>query len=611
MKRKNLNRNALVTSIISLLLCVSMLVGTTFAWFTDEVVTGMNTIAAGNLDVALLAGGTEVGGETKLFDKEEAWEPGVVVYENLQVVNKGTLALKYDMTLSFGNENSVEDAEGNEHTLSEVLQVAVIDKIENATRQQVLAAAKTSATSVSGFKMTGELEAGKSSTEQAVVIFWEPNENARDNIYNINNGKTTSNGKPLHIDFGVTLKATQLMSEQDSFGKDYDEEAEYPPSVVVADNADKPSAVEDGRVTVYIPVGAPGGMYSVNVTNEVLNEGNYSCDISLTHDGKKVEPQTGVKYPVEIQLDPVLDIHTLTHNGEAITDFEYDLYNGLLTFETDSFSPFAVEYTKMGENVTFSESKNLTGGVFETGYDPAEYIDPSLKEADSAYIAVPYTKGGEACWVVSERATTVVLTPENASGKLWSIISGLQNNAHSTVYLMPGTYNEATTVYVYSSMDIIGLGDKDSVKVVKQPSSGSNRHLFNCNGTKADYIEVTLRNLYLDATAKTTNSKDNAAVQSIRKSMVKCYDLTIVKGSGWDAVAFYVNGNNAVDGVKYPAYLYAENCALNTTREFGVVTTSGSYKFFHNGLTYSGKAYTKNSGSIQNKTMEANDWTWD
>ena len=47
MKRKNIKRNALVTSILSLLLCVSMLVGTTFAWFTDEVVSGVNTIAAG------------------------------------------------------------------------------------------------------------------------------------------------------------------------------------------------------------------------------------------------------------------------------------------------------------------------------------------------------------------------------------------------------------------------------------------------------------------------------------------------------------------------------------------------------------------------------------
>ena len=85
MKRKNTMRNALFTSIISMLLCVSMLVGTTFAWFTDEVVSGRNTIAAGNLDIELLANGNKVDGNTVLFDNERLWEPGAVVYENLQI----------------------------------------------------------------------------------------------------------------------------------------------------------------------------------------------------------------------------------------------------------------------------------------------------------------------------------------------------------------------------------------------------------------------------------------------------------------------------------------------------------------------------------------------
>lgn len=229
MTKKRRTRRALINSVISLLICFSMLLGTTFAWFTDEVVTGMNTIAAGNLDVELLADGTKVDSTTKLFDDVELWEPGVVVYENLQVANVGTLALKYQMDLNFGNENNLDG-----HKLSEVLKVAIIDKIDDgAKRTDVLAAAKAAVEasqgdgSLSNFYLTGELEAGKSSTEQTVVIFWDANDNATDNLYNANNGKETSDGEPLHIDFGVNLQATQKMSEEDSFGPDYDKDAVY------------------------------------------------------------------------------------------------------------------------------------------------------------------------------------------------------------------------------------------------------------------------------------------------------------------------------------------------------------------------------------------------
>ena len=237
MTKQRSTKRALLMSALSLLLCVSMLVGTTYAWFTDEVVSGMNTIQAGNLDVELLADGKEVKAETKLFADATLWEPGVVVYENLQVVNKGTLALKYRMNLNFGNENTL-----NGHKLSEVLKVAVIDKIAaGADRAEILAAAKAAENfgTLADFVVTGELEAGKSSTEQAVVIFWEPNANEVDNLYNANNGKITSDGKPLHITFGVNLVATQKMSEEDSFGPDYDEFATLLPKAQVLDQGAK------------------------------------------------------------------------------------------------------------------------------------------------------------------------------------------------------------------------------------------------------------------------------------------------------------------------------------------------------------------------------------
>ena len=249
MANKKTARRAFVSSVISLILCCSMLVGTTFAWFTDEVTTGMNTIAAGNLDVELLADGNKVDSATKLFDDVTLWEPGVVLYENLQVANVGTLALKYRLSLNFGNENDL-----NGHKLSEVLKIAVIDKVaDNATREEVLEAAKAALAdlpegsgTLANFTELGELEAGETGTEKTFVIFWEPNANEIDNLYNANNGQVTSDGKELHIEFGVKLEATQKMSEEDSFGPDYDEPANFLPKAIVNNTGAKTVPVMTG-----------------------------------------------------------------------------------------------------------------------------------------------------------------------------------------------------------------------------------------------------------------------------------------------------------------------------------------------------------------------------
>ena len=46
-------KRALVSSALAILMCVAMLIGTTFAWFTDTASTGVNKIQAGNLDIEL------------------------------------------------------------------------------------------------------------------------------------------------------------------------------------------------------------------------------------------------------------------------------------------------------------------------------------------------------------------------------------------------------------------------------------------------------------------------------------------------------------------------------------------------------------------------------
>ena len=51
---KKTTKRALVSSIMAIVLCFSMLLGTTFAWFTDTVANTGNKIVAGSLDVQLL-----------------------------------------------------------------------------------------------------------------------------------------------------------------------------------------------------------------------------------------------------------------------------------------------------------------------------------------------------------------------------------------------------------------------------------------------------------------------------------------------------------------------------------------------------------------------------
>ena len=106
-------KRALITSVLSILMCVAMLIGTTFAWFTDTASTAVNKIQSGKLDVALEMSTDGTNWETaegktltfKTADNRAAdkilWEPGCT-YElpKLRVVNKGNLALKYTVEIT-------------------------------------------------------------------------------------------------------------------------------------------------------------------------------------------------------------------------------------------------------------------------------------------------------------------------------------------------------------------------------------------------------------------------------------------------------------------------------------------------------------------------------
>ena len=214
-------RRALLTSIMSLILCCTMLLGTTFAWFTDTVTSANNIITAGNLDVELYHTNKvdkeeKVGIETHLFDDIKLWEPGAVVYETFKIVNEGNLALKYQFAVNIAN--ATKNAQGG--TLADVLKVGVIEGGAESTEREDLikeVADQASWQDFKSFAKNGELVENAKSDTYTVVIYWQPSD--IDNEYNVDETK------PLKIEIGVSLLATQLTAENDSFDKTYDENA--------------------------------------------------------------------------------------------------------------------------------------------------------------------------------------------------------------------------------------------------------------------------------------------------------------------------------------------------------------------------------------------------
>ena len=66
MESSKSTKRALLTSALALLMCVTMLVGATFAWFTDTASTGVNKIQAGNLDIKVEYRTTAVGNSSTM-----------------------------------------------------------------------------------------------------------------------------------------------------------------------------------------------------------------------------------------------------------------------------------------------------------------------------------------------------------------------------------------------------------------------------------------------------------------------------------------------------------------------------------------------------------------
>lgn len=233
MTNSKTTRRALVLSLLSLLLCCSMLVGTTFAWFTDSVTSGNNKIVAGNLDVELeyYANGAwnKVTENTNVFEKDTLWEPGHTEVVYLRIANLGTLALDYSLGVNIAYELTSTNVAGEELKLSNYIQMGVIDdKAEPYADRAAARAAVTNAKPINeGYATTGTLypvnnvptTGGKTEQYLALVVYM-PEEVGNEANYK------TGYAAP-EITLGINLMAKQETYEEDSFDHLYDKDAIY------------------------------------------------------------------------------------------------------------------------------------------------------------------------------------------------------------------------------------------------------------------------------------------------------------------------------------------------------------------------------------------------
>ena len=348
-------KRALISSTLAILMCVAMLIGTTFAWFTDTASTAVNKIQAGNLDIELQMkdnNGRWVNAEGKTLPflvegkipaegTQILWEPGCTyTLPELRIVNNGNLALKYKVVVS-GFQGSAK--------LNKVINWTM--KLDGADfimgSEHSLAAKNNDTVDFDIFTISGTMDKNAG------------NEYQNESIDGIS----------------INVYATQDTVENDSFDNQYDKDADGTPqfdtwydnvATTVTVAADGDTVVKDREIEPTIQATIPAGSTTESKLTLIKNKAETPSYITVVagtkaltaevklidQDGNKVNAKNGKFFTVSITIGKNLNVVGFYHNEMALTKvadvnsltandrYCYDGTTGYVTFTTDDFSHF-------------------------------------------------------------------------------------------------------------------------------------------------------------------------------------------------------------------------------------------------------------------------------
>ena len=384
MKETKTTKRSLLTSVTSLLLCFVMLIGTTFAWFTDEVTSANNIIKAGKLDVGMhwsTDNSTWKNAEgifaEPVFDYDK-WEPGYTEVRYIKVTNDGSLAFKYQMYIN---------PTGEVGKLAEVIDVSYDIVTGNANFE-----APASKYDMGSLRTVGTLNDLIASNEAVAGGVLLPEGETAEGYYTkeivvciaFHMQETAGNeyqGTSIGDAFGINLYATQFDYENDSFDNSYDDGATWPTTPSVGNGASvdvqpdangklpESTSIEAEGMKAEIPAGVQLAPGTNKLTLSVESADQSSANVTLGADEEiraldvhmeGVDPSNTV--PMAITLKEAMPNglnmgnYTLHHveNGETVpmtslavgetpvhNSFSYDPATGDVTLYLARFSVIA------------------------------------------------------------------------------------------------------------------------------------------------------------------------------------------------------------------------------------------------------------------------------
>ena len=407
----NKTKKSLILSVISMVLCIAMLAGSTYAWFTDSVTSVNNVIKTGSLDLKVywtddLAGGSwndaEDSNAGPVFEYE-LWEPGYTAVRYIKIVNDGSLAFKYTLNLV---------TDGDAGILGDVIDVYCVENassditaIDGLTKVGVLNDVISGDVTAGGVLLPeGVTEAGYYTKEIVVAIALHMQESAGNEYQD----------KSVGASFALQFLATQFDYESDDLGSDYDDGVEFPTfagdhSASADVSVDASGAVTgdvslqstDGEVSATIPAGTmlESGTSKVTLTvsslegtksNVTVSEDQILNPVDVHVSGVAAGNTTPITVTVKALLKPGLNSgnHQLYHVENGVTNamtavateaeltahntYYYDPATGDVTMALCSFSEITAVQNR---------TSTWTGGVDHSWYD-ADATELYIANAD-------------------------------------------------------------------------------------------------------------------------------------------------------------------------------------------------------------------------------------